>query len=392
MKAYLELLETVRRDGVVKRNRTGVDAISYFGGRFRHDLRNGFPLLTTKKINPKKPLAEMFAFLQGATHVKHFQALDCNIWDAWGLTEEYYRIDNKPFEKIVDEMVQKGHAADATAAKEFLERLDFEYDEHHRTWQRLVGDGDYKALEKFMQTVPEPDNATRWLNKNTDILTTVKVVMNEEGELGPIYGAQWLDFNGAGFNQIDEIIKTLKEKPFSRRMVLTAWNPLAIQSEHTEHDRDGYPLLTSKHFIDASIKDGKMALPPCHLLTVLNVTPDNGEKVLNLHMVMRSCDVPVGLPFNIAGYAYLLSFLAKQTNMIAGELLIDITDAHIYLDQLEGVEEQLKREPKDLPKLNLQVDVDVSAPETLTKTLIDEIVDGLEGYDPAPFIKYPVAV
>lgn len=146
---------------------------------------------------------------------------------------------------------------------------------------------------------------------------------DETGDLGRVYGAQWVDFNGV--NQLAEIQRILKNDPYSRRMVLSAWNP-------------------------ADLED--MALPPCHWSFELYVDGDKMQ-YLNLKLHQRSCDVFLGVPYNIAGYALILSLLAKAHGLIPRKLVHDMTNVHIYKDHIEQIKEQLKRQPKTLPLLKI---------------------------------------
>ncbi len=129
-------------------------------------------------------------------------------------------------------------------------------------------------------------------------------------------------------------------------------------------------------------------------MTILDVDVDNEkqESILNMHVIMRSTDVPVGLPFNIASYAFLMEMIAKDFGFIAGVLSIDMTNCHIYEDQLELVNGQLERIPTDLPKFKMPEGIRFDDPSTLTRENVDRMVEAIEGYTPQAFIKFPVAV
>lgn len=146
-------------------------------------------------------------------------------------------------------------------------------------------------------------------------------------DLGPIYGAQWRDFNGCGYDQLQYIVDTLKNNPYDRRMVCSAWNPAQFNT---------------------------MALVPCHLMFVVSVQADK----LNLLFVMRSCDTFLGLPANIMSYALLLELLSKESNLKPGKLSASIADCHIYENQVEVVYEQIRRTPYKLPRLELPDTID----------------------------------
>lgn len=188
--------------------------------------------------------------------------------------------------------------------------------------------------------------------------------MMEERELGPIYGWQWRNFGakyiswnkspeGEGIDQLKNIVEKLKTKPMDRRMIVSAWNPVDL-----------------KH----------MALPPCHY--GFQVTVINGK--LNLLWNQRSVDVALGLPFNIASYALLLHLLAKETGLKEGKLIGFLGDTHIYENHIEGLKEQMQREPKKLPTINT---------ENFTSIFKWEYTDSkIENYDHHPRIKFEIAV
>lgn len=185
------------------------------------------------------------------------------------------------------------------------------------------------------------------------------------GELGPIYGHHWRNFGATkfangyyahdGVDQITKIINQIRENPDSRRHVITAWDPRNVDD---------------------------VFVAPCHI-TLHFVHRGNG--VLDLHLFQRSCDVPVGIPFNIAEYSLLLMMVAQVTGLKAGEFVHSLSDAHIYLDQIDGVREQLKREPLTLPKVKINPDI---------TNIFDFGMDDfeLDYYESHPPIKYPVAV
>lgn len=152
-----------------------------------------------------------------------------------------------------------------------------------------------------------------------------------DGDMGPIYGHQWVNFNEEGVNQIQNVIDTLKTNPDDRRMIVSAWNPLQLY---------------------------KMALPPCHWSFQFCTRQVKGEdkRHLDIMMNIRSWDVFLGGPFNIASYAILLLMMAKEVDMLAGDLIINAGDAHLYVNHLDYIDKQLSRESKSTPKLELNPD------------------------------------
>ena len=436
MRAYLDILKRVRTNGELVQGRNGY-TISAFGERFRHDLRNGFPILTTKEMPLKAPLAEMFAFLRGETNHQGFADLGCHIWKPWALEHEVSYMSPVGREKLIELAYAAGEIPEPTetALHEAITRCDKEIrefsakriqvaeaavfeiaDSRNKLLEKLNGIEDneankekrqsilfelnalpdtdidmqaisYEAMNKFMANNPQPKTLVERL-KSKGYETMVRVVKNHKGDLGPIYGAQWRQWKSTAGGKIDQlkyVMDELKNDPHSRRIVLTGWNPEFIPPSF-----DKAQTMSPKEQVDYSIKHGFQALPPCHLMTIFKTT--GYGRVLNLHQIMRSCDVPIGLPFNIAGYSYLLKIMAKQLNMMAGELIIDITDAHIYEKNVPEVSEQLKRDPMKLCEIEIPDGIDVLDNSTLTKENIDRIVAGISDYQSHPKIKMEVTV
>lgn len=197
---------------------------------------------------------------------------------------------------------------------------------------------------------------------------------DENGDLGPVYGHQWRNWNSEEIDQIKEIIHSLKHNPNSRRMLVSAWNPSVLPD-------------TSKPFSE-NVANGKAALPPCHAFFQFYVSPgkdENSRQRLSLQLYQRSADIFLGVPFNIASYALLNMMIAQVCDYDAGEFIHTFGDAHIYSNHFEQVELQLSREPRKLPLMKINPDV---------KDIFDFRFEdfSLENYDPYPHIKGAVAV
>lgn len=255
MRAYLDLVKRVLERGTLKHNRTGVDTISCFAEFYRVDLSEGYPLLTTKKMNFNAMLHEVLWYLSGADHIRELQK-HTKIWDAWA-----------------DE---RGNLETA----------------YGRYWRRFPVPSEGVALgsEVFVDE------------------THPHVHREPDGSLS--------------FDQVGWAIDELRRNPNSRRIVITAWHPAnAVASK----------------------------LPPCHMTWVLNV--QNGK--LNCHLTQRSADIAIGIPFNLAAYALLTQAIAQEVGLQPGEFAHTLVDAHIYVNHLDRLEEQLRREPFPLPRLKI---------------------------------------
>jgi len=287
MEQYLDFLQHILNNGKTKTDRTNVGIISTFGYQMRFDLSEGFPLLTTKKVHFKSIVHELLWFIKGDTNIKYLVDNDVRIWNEW------------PYRNFQNSADYQGETQ-----TEFIEKIK---------------------------------NDTFFAEKH--------------GNLGPVYGKQWRDFNG--FDQLQYVIDEIKNNSDSRRLIVNAWNP-------------------------PQLKD--MALPPCHLMFQFYVC----DNKLSLQMYQRSADAFLGVPFNIASYALLLMLVAKVADLEPSELVHTVGDAHIYLNHLEQVKLQLSRTPKKLPKLIL------SDKKSIEDFVFEDIK--LEDYYPHPIIKGKVAV
>ncbi len=190
---------------------------------------------------------------------------------------------------------------------------------------------------------------------------------NEEGDLGPVYGYQWRNWNGDGIDQIKDLITTLKSNPDSRRMLVAAWNPSVLPD-------------SSRTFAE-NVADGKAALPPCHAFFQFYVA----DGKLSCQLYQRSADIFLGVPFNIASYALFTMMVAQVCGYEPGEFIHTFGDAHIYNNHMEQIELQLSRTPRPLPKMVLNPEVtDIFDFKFEDFTLLD--------YDPHPHIKGMVAI
>lgn len=285
MLSYLELLNEVLHDGEAHADRTGVGTRSCFGMSWRHDMREGFPLLTTKHVPPRLPFIELKWILSGSTSVSDLHKENVHYWDEWATAEKCAKFNR--------------HA----------------------------------------------------------------------GQLGPTYGHAWRNFggyHGMGTDQVWLLLQGLKDSPFSRRHILNAWHPQEAQL---------------------------VELPPCHTMHQVKC---HGDKGISLSVWCRSIDIFLGLPFDILIYAYWLEILAVLTGREAWNLVFQIGDLHLYNSHVRQAEEQLKRDPYDLPTVDVGLAkecryLDVSQQLHVLKRL-DWASVTVDGYVHHPKLTAPVAV
>ncbi len=290
MKAYLDIVKRILENGEKTTNRTGIDALVIPGALFQHNMKNGFPLLTTKKVPYRLVRTELEFFIKGITDKKWLQDHNNHIWDEW------------------------------------CTPLKVPYTNDEETKKKMLA----------------------------------------ERDLGTIYGWEWrhfgaeyktynTDYTGQGVDQLKRVVAELKTHPDSRRMLVLAWNPLDIDK----------------------------AVPPyCHY--AFQVTVNNNK--LNLFWNQRSVDVALGLPFNIASYATLLHLLAKKTGFQEGVLTGFLADTHIYVNHVDGLREQLSRDPNKYPLPSIET--------KNFKSIFDwQATDTkLINYQSYPTIKFEIAV
>ncbi len=312
-KQYFELLEHLLRKGVKKTDRTGTGTISVFDYTMRFNMSEGFPLLTSKKMFTKGVIHELIWFLRGDTNIKYLLDNDVHIWDG-------------------------------DAYKNYL----------NKTSQVTPFTKDH-----FISTIKENDEFCKiW------------------GELGPVYGTQWRNWGDhhisdisispshskAGKKYIDQIanlINDLKNNPDSRRLMVSAWNVGEIDQMTLPPCHYGFQCYTTeiniferkKYWCDSIGKSIHYAEDLSDVeLDTLNVP----KRRLSLKWTQRSCDLVLGVPFNIASYGLLLELLSREVNMVADELIFSGGDIHIYLNHIDQAKEQLTRQTFNLPKLILK--------------------------------------
>jgi thymidylate synthase len=301
MKQYLDLISHIADNGVFKGDRTGTGTLSVFGYQMRFNLQDGFPLVTTKKVHLKSILHELLWFIKGDTNIRYLVENGVGIWNEWP----------------------------------------------YQSWLRQTGED--KELEMHS------DEWKAGLKRFVERIKTDSDFAQQYGELGPVYGRQWRNFEGV--DQLAQVVDDIKSNPDSRRLIVSAWNPKDI------------PVMA------------KSGLPPCHSLFQFYVS----EGKLSCQLYQRSADVFLGVPFNIASYAALTMMIAQVTGLELGDFVHSFGDAHLYTNHKEQIKEQLSRDPLPLPTLKINPQVN---------NLFDFVYDDFElvDYQSHSAIRAPVAV
>jgi thymidylate synthase len=394
-KQYTDLLQDILDNGVKKETRNG-GTLSVFGRQIRHKMSTGFPLLTTKKMPFRLIATELLWFLRGDTNIKFLVDNDCHIWDG-DAYKNYLRkvIHDKDIVRYL-----KSYSIDTKGVPTIEFYLKDEYIE------RIKNDDQF---------------AKKW------------------GELGPVYGAQWRDWNGKtevrypgvrdekghlkpfhiktyGIDQIQNLINDLKTNPDSRRLMVNAWNVGELDSMVLPPCHYGFQVytreLSEQERMDLYNKSNwNKDIFPSDVSgwNRLFDTYKIPTRAISLMWNQRSVDTPLGLPFNIASYGLLLEIIAKAVNMIPDELIGNLGDCHIYLDQVDGVKEQITRHSFALPTLNINTEwwptesgecgvgpLDAVAVfngfnnDNFCKCLLEEDLQ-LSNYQSHPTIKFPLS-
>jgi thymidylate synthase len=321
-KQYQALLQDILDNGVVKSDRTGTGTKSVFGRQIRHKMSEGFPLLTTKRMAWKTMVTELLWFLQGSTNIKYLVDNGCHIWDG-DAYKNYEKITKREIE--LNE-VMKTHPHYNLSKEEFINKI--------------------KTDDKF---------AEQW------------------GELGPIYGKQWRQWQGwidleddrkgsIWHDQIQQLIHMLKTEPDSRRLMVSAWNVGELDQMVLPPCHYGFQVYTRELSEDErnEIRDMQYLKNNLHQALKGSDTKIDWENIptraISLMWNQRSVDTFLGLPFNIASYGLLLTLLAKEVNMIPDELICNLGDTHLYLNHIEQAKEQISRDYFELPQVELNFD------------------------------------
>lgn len=397
MKAYLDLMRKILEEGNPRDDRTGTGTIGLFAAEMRFDLREGFPLVTTKKCHLRSIIHELLWFMSGDTNTKYLTDSGVTIWDEWAVPEDTrVKVGTKNLMDCIDWLMATGCFKDRASAAAYA--------------SDLAKQGLDTGLSSSEVIAHGINSSVMFNNHKFD-----PYVYDEypAGSLGPVYGRLLRAYPTVSahgtvmdFDQLADTVRGLRERPFSRRHVISLWHPGLLPDESISPQEN--------------VLRGRQALAPCHysiqfyvqrhderdaekylanLTSGSELITDDGavnvatakahgwrEYGLSLKFVMRSSDCCVGLPFNIASYACMLMAVANDLGMEAREVVFSGGDVHLYSNHLEGAREQITRTPRPLPKMALKC---------LPCTPFDQVKFEdfeLTEYDPHPHIKFPIAI
>ena len=337
-KEYQLLLEYILGNGIEKKDRTGTGTLSVFGWQIRHKMSEGFPLLTTKKMAWKTIVTELLWFLRGDTNIKFLLDYDCHIWDG-------------------------------DAYKNYVSKIE----EYTST---LNVPNDISEFQEIMDSVGNQiKNSVLSKEEFINKIKTDNEFAKKWGDLGPIYGKQWRQWqgwmqykkddgsNGFGslwYDQILRLVHSLKTEPDSRRLLVSAWNVAELDQMVLPPCHYGFQVYTRELSIDERLH---LASQKYEVFDPFDFHVGDHNEIDELYPVprraislmwnQRSVDTFLGLPFNIASYALLLEIIAKEVNMVPEDLIGNLGDVHLYKNHIEQAKEQISREPYDLPTITI---------------------------------------
>jgi len=376
---YLDLVKDILENGHTKGDRTGTGTKSVFGRTIRHSMKDGFPLLTTKKMAWKTMVTELLWFLRGDTNIKYLVDNGCHIWDG----DAYKNYCNQIPEYSKQFTIPK---------EEYLNKIKTD-DEFAKKWGELG---------------PVYGAGWRRWKRNDSFIVEDDVWKNNEG------WCSLKDFNKDELyiDQIANAIHLLKTDPDSRRILVNAWNPSDLPEMVLPPCHYSFQFytreLTWEERVQWVMKNTDVEWENLYIVEEI-AKPTTPKRAISLIWSQRSVDAGLGLPFNIASYALLLEIIAKQVNMIPEEVIGNLGDCHIYLNHIDGLKEQLTRTPYELPKLNINTEfwptesgecgvglidakavLDSFSNDSFCKCLLEEDIQ-LYNYQYHPSIKLPLS-
>lgn len=375
--ALLTALLTLSRKEKQRPNRTNTTTSSLFGFELTFDLNDQFPLFEGRFVSLSNVAFELAWFLEGSTNADRLKEFGCNIWNEWALQDDHQTtVPLSPHDRV-----------QCLAA---------------------MSDKSVPEIVRYLQSLKSEEDGHAYLD-SLNVPRSMDVKLVDKGSIGPLYGQQWRSWQSfttdrhgntkrIDVDQITKLIEDLRKNPYSRRHVISAWNPAFLPDESISPEEN--------------VKLGKMSIAPCHQMSQFYVwDDDNGDKHLDLKVTMRSSDVVLGLPYNIASYALMVHLLANELGMKVGRLIMSLGDTHLYSNHIDVVEELLKRyhdnhgNPTGPVIFNTDMKITdfmggvnennlryLESPDTI-KSKIARLTSGLSNYNPLPAIKgIPIAI
>lgn len=389
MKKFQQLVQTVLDEGELYSNGKGL-CLGVIGAQVKYDVSETLPAVTAKKTNIVWAIAEMCMFIKGESHIDFLKPYGAEkIWEAQGLQKDFTVESVRPPMDVTEEFAQKTNRSLEDAQRMLTESANI-YQDKRMTLNAQIPPGGWVegvelaegqiSKEEYEKQVSilEEDLARPY----TDLGISLREdrVIHSKGYLGPIYGTQWRSWVGLGTNgkpvridQLQSLVRYLKDTPTTRQAVMTSWNPLAISSE--------------KFSYEEKIKAGLMGQPPCHVnYHFLLRTDKDGVKRLHTTVWLRSNDLMLGHPFNAIGAAVITHLIANTLGdgTQPGTITMQISDAHLYEEHIEGAKEYVARETFDLPTFKLPPEI------TLDNFTVEDVLNAVGEYKSGSYMPFPL--
>ena len=366
-KQYIDLLQDILDNGVIKSDRTGTGTLSVFGRQIRHKMSEGFPLLTTKKMPFRLIATELMWFLRGDTNIKFLVDNNCHIWDGdcfanyLKTRDRFSNKDNVKEDVVINGM--NGSSNRAYTQEEFINKIKTD-DEFAKKWGELgpvYGKQWRRLTHHFPKTYPEVSQYEQYIGVKT-------------------------------IDQITNLINDLKTNPDSRRLMVSSWNVGELDQMTLPPCHYGFQVYTRKLSLTdrTQYKKKRDGISRTFAPYTDQMLDDSNipTRAISLMWNQRSADLFLGIPFNIASYGLLLTILSKEVNMVPDELIGNLGDTHLYLNHIEQAKEQIGREPFPLPTLNQFPTYSGTRP-SIESYVIGDFT--LNGYQSHPSIKAPLS-
>ena len=373
--ALLNALFNISLKEKERENRTNVPTSSIFGHELSFDLIKEFPLFEGRFVSLTNIAYELAWFLEGSTNADRLKEFGCNIWNAWALQQDHETsIPMTPHDRV--------------------------------QYLAAISDKSVNEIVKYLQSLKSEQDGHVYLD-SLNVPRSMDVKLVDKGSIGPLYGQQWRSWQSFTtdrhgntkriiIDQIAKLISDLRTNPYSRRHVISAWNPAYLPNESISPEEN--------------VKLGKMSIAPCHQMSQFYVSDgEDGVKHLDLKVTMRSSDVILGLPYNIASYALLVHLLANEVDMKPGRLIMSLGDVHLYKNHAATASELIKRyhTAENTPSVKFTTDMKISDfmggvddsqqrkldDVEVVKSKVAKLITGLTDYNSLPAIKsIPIAV